>query len=101
MAGLSELAIELAAVCVLQDQVDPVVIVEPSVQPEHVRVSKICLDLHLSLQLVVQLVLLYLLLEYHLQCHYKLALQQKFSKSPDHKNEQTQPQISRVAASDT
>ena len=74
MSGLPKLTVELAAMSVLEDQEDSLLVVEPSVESEYVGMVETRLNGHLSLQLVVHVVLLDLLLEYHLQRHYEFTL---------------------------
>lgn len=74
VSQFSELSIELAAVSILQNQENSLVVVKPAVKPQHIGVAEAGLDVHFPPQLVLQPVLLDLLFEYHLQRHYILTL---------------------------
>nr|GMD38120.1 hypothetical protein DV738_g1153 [Ipomoea batatas] len=74
-SGFAEFLVELAAVSILQDQENPLVVMEPAEEPQNIGMAETALDLQLPSQLMMQPVLLYLLFKNYLQCHYILALQ--------------------------
>lgn len=66
-ARFPQVSVQLALGRILQDQIDPPVVVKVSIQPEYVGMPQVGLDFHLPPQLLLHLALLQLLLVEHLE----------------------------------